>query len=496
MSIQHNKRLLQLVFYMFAFCFYTSYIEAITLYSRQDPVPLFSTLDPHTFIYRRYRQELLQHELDEQRACDFFHLGISPFGQNANEGKNNCLERVELGDLNGRWFMIGLLYGPVPAGRTLPPSLVAARAALFPGVVGVINDCNGFDPKQLMGFFSVPLTYRKRGIRFQLEAQLTPTIGVRVETGLADIYQSVCPSYICPCPPEVTADPPTVSTQDPDVHCAAVCATYINETDKPTNLPNPRPNLPQVNVDNVNKYLMCPFKCIIAPEICLNIDNYHKLSVEDIRAGVYWRHAYLINDTRLGWPEFLFVPFAMAEASFAISKKIPGNEVYGVSAGNNGHNALGLSAGMDGEFANSIEIGFNAGYTHFFKKGVRCMPVPTSCFQQGIYPFTTDVSVAPGANWDFGAKMSAYHFLERLSFFFQYVLVIHENDSIKLKQCDSTFQPHLLEQKSSFKTQVANVGFNYDVSPNISLGFLWQAPLQQQRSYRSTTIMFGFNATF
>lgn len=496
MSTPRDIRLLKTIICALALCANTSLLQAMTMYSRQDPYPLYSTLDPQTFVYRRYREQLLQNDY-AQLSCDWAHIGITAFGQNANEGKNLCGQRVELGDLNGRWFMPGLLYGPVPAGQTLPAILGTAKTALFAVPADtVINDCQGFDKKQLMGFFSVPLNYRKRGVRFQIEAQLCCDVGIVLEAGLADIWQSVCPSYICPCPPEAIPEPPVIGQQDPDVHCAAVCQTYINETDKVAPADSPLPGLPNMTKANVNKYLMCPFLCNIVPEICINVDDYHKLSAEDVRVGLYWRHAYVISDTRSKWPEFLFLPFAMIKASFPASKKICPNQVFAVSAGNDGHYAVGASCGMSGEFATSIEIGWEFGYTHFFAKDVCKMPMPTSCFQQGIYPFCTDANVQPGANWNFGAKMSTYHFLERLSFFFQYMLVIHEKDCIKPLVCDPAFLPKKLEDTTIFKTQVANIGFNYDISPNIGLGFLWQAPLQQQISFRATTLMFGFNATF
>src|SRR4029079_18880017 len=116
MSIHQDIRLLKIVIGSFALCSTTGFVTGITVYSRQDPFPLYSTLDPHEFVYRRYREELLQHPY-ELVTCDRWHIGISAFGQNANEGKNLCGQRVELGDLNGRWFVPGLLYGPVPAGQ-------------------------------------------------------------------------------------------------------------------------------------------------------------------------------------------------------------------------------------------------------------------------------------------------------------------------------------------------------------------------------------------
>ena len=130
MPIQRDRRLLKKVLCAFSLCAYSNLVQAMTMYSRQDPYPVYSTLDPQTFIDRRYREQLLQNDY-AQLSCDRAHIAITPFGQNANEGKNLCGQRVELGDLNGRWFMPGLLYGPVPEGRTLPTILGTAKTALF-----------------------------------------------------------------------------------------------------------------------------------------------------------------------------------------------------------------------------------------------------------------------------------------------------------------------------------------------------------------------------
>jgi hypothetical protein len=72
----------------------------------------------------------------------------------------------------------------------------------------------------------------------------------------------------------------------------------------------------------------------------------------------------------------------------------------------------------------------------------------------------------------------------------------HKDDNICLKTADAAFKPRVLEEVTGFKTKVANIGFNYDLSRNVSLGFLWQAPLSQQNSYRSTTAMFSVSGTF
>jgi hypothetical protein len=44
-------------------------------------------------------------------------------------------------------------------------------------------------------------------------------------------------------------------------------------------------------------------------------------------------------------------------------------------------------------------------------------------------------------------------------------------------------------EMSKWQSHVINVGFTYDISPNVALGFLWQAPVYQKSAYRATTLM-------
>ncbi len=146
----------------------------------------------------------------------------------------------------------------------------------------------------------------------------------------------------------------------------------------------------------------------------------------------------------------------------------------------------------------SALCGAEVGMTYFFERDFEKFRLPTSCFQQGIFPFATSVSVHPGYNWHFGAKLSAYHFLDRLSMWFQYIQMEHKPDDITLRKCEDAdfFMPEVLEKVTGFKVKLINAALNYDISPNIGLGLLWQAPLTQRNAYRSSTVMFSFNATF
>jgi hypothetical protein len=76
------------------------------------------------------------------------------------------------------------------------------------------------------------------------------------------------------------------------------------------------------------------------------------------------------------------------------------------------------------------------------------------------------------------------------------VIIEHLDDDIKLLCCDPAFVPKSLEDISTWKTQFLNMALNYDYSPNIGIGFLWQQPVAWRNAPKCTTVMFTFYANF
>jgi hypothetical protein len=435
--------------------------------TKNDPYPVFTALDPHEFLLTK--QKLLFKEPDYAKLKhDRVSLSISPFAQNADRGRNFRGEKVfsgvlvELPDLIGRWNILGLLYGPIPEGQTLPPTLLTALNTLFPGVApGTLADASKIDPNQKFGFFTLPTTYRKRGLRFELAANIIGGFGLNIQTGVVSLRQTVTAFH--------------------DLTCEAVndCGFIVTDDEK----------------HQVDQLLMEPFK-VIADELGINICNFCETSVEEIRLNLFWRDAYELNHAQPAWPRLLISPFFMVSGSVSPGKKINPIDVFAVPFGNNGHASAGFSAGLNFDFLDTIEVGGEVGFTHFFARDIDNFRVPTSEFQSGIFPFATDVRIKPSHNWHFGGKISAYHFLDRLSLSFQYLIIDHCEDKIELKKCDPAFKPEILECLTSWKVKLIDIGITYDISPNTGLGFLWQAPLSQKNAYRSTTVLFSFYATF
>jgi len=466
---------------------------------RNDPFPSYTSIDPQYFLQQR-EKDLILGLADEKGTPERVMISISPFGQNADQAKTlgatycqytaatfpqgqcaalceysaiqfpACWNGVNIGDIDGRWNLLGLLAGPLPVGfnPATAPLLVAAAAALFPGIpLGDISALNiqvptndtGIPVMRTAGYVSVPLKYRKRGVRWDIEAQICGDFGLQFQGGFVEITQVLNPSFI------------NLTTAD-----IVTCTETIPLKTYECNLFDP---LVQ-----------------IAAELGLNICNFTNWGFEDLYLALYWRHAHVINFNRdLSWARFLLIPFARIAGGLATGKPKHYNYQFSLPFGNNGSNSINVCAGMNFDFAETVEIGGELGYSHFFKKDFADFRVPTNPLQSGIYPFATNVSVRPGPTAYFAAKLAAYHFLDRLSFFFQWAFVHHRFDHIELLSTDTAFDVTKCPN-TAWRVQLGNFAFNYDLTPNVSLGFLWQQMFHVRNAYNSTTILFTVNLIF
>jgi len=489
----------------------------LTTLAKNDPIPMFTTLNLDDALL--LTKEQLYYRFDGSGGRDYewadkkrnhINISISPFAQNADRGKtikgsqcpavvNDCptLGDTPLGDLTGRTNMIALLYNngcvdedtDLPAGecldngcpspnpalpgkQCLPPVLERALNALFPeepeesGIRPGLNDEANIDPDQEFGFFSFPMKYRKRGLRFEASGLFPHGVGLRIQTGFSTIRQ---------------------------VH-----EKTINLTDDSTDSFKPKTS-DTVTKTNVDEFLMDQIVAI-TDELQIDFCNdFIETSMEDIRFNLFWRSAFPVNeDAESSWARFLAIPYLQLSGSFSPVRIDNGRNFFAAPFGNNGHSSAGLTGGVNLDFLETIEIGGEVGWTHFFKRDFCNMPIPNNEFQNNLYPFSTDVSIQPGDNWYFCARLAAYHFLDRLSMHFEWYVLDHQPDHYQLliPDPDQAFVPSVLECQSSFKVKLGNIGFNYDFSPNFNLGFLWQIPFSQRNAYRSSTIMAGLNVTF
>lgn len=543
---------------------HTRSLCTLTTLAKNDPFPVFTSLDPQDFLYKHTRpcpdreDPFCIHATRER-----YSISVSPFGQSACSGanfhgkrflpSNTCNEispcgstlpnaitgtRIELGDLTGRINMIALLYGEPPANQELPYALKNASRCLFhtryteaqlpidiipscipqnvdwstvpeiPNDNPLIpedpsprnellcaprNDPNLIDATQRYASLTFPLKYQKKGVRFDISADILHGFGINIQTGIANIYQQVERIRLDTRGNNNDITQPNLVIEN-DLTCQSqdLC-DFIR--------PGNREGDPTINnncerfTDNVKQVLTGNFDQI-ARELCVNIEDFNETSVEEVRLNLFWRHTLPINRDLLNAPKVTCMPYAMLSGSVSPGKKKNPNKLFGLPFGNDGYNSLGFSTGLNLDFINSIELSGEIGVTHFFGRTVHNLRIPNSIYQKTLFPFVADAHVKPGNNWHFAGKIASYHFLGNLSTYFQYVMIDHSYDSICLKCPEPAFVPNILAKTTAWKSKLANVGFTYDISPCVALGFLWQAPLSQKNTYRSSTILFTFNASF
>lgn len=481
-------------------------IALSTSLAPNDPLPVYNAADPHAFMFTQRKEKICGCKC--YCGYDRFSLSLSPYYQKATQARTFDKERVPLGDMRGRWNMLGLLYGPRP-NQTMPPcnpsdqslprfcnneQLCCAQKAIFPEItrqmpMSFTSACQTdslmsctqlipdqdvlFDPLERIGFFSVPSKYRKVGMRFEFSFRLFENIGLTVQTGVADLKQTLTEFVDLTQPSGVMCDFATT--------CSACGFT-------------------QAKIETIEKELMCtPKACEIFNEIGLDICDFHETGIEDTYIGLWWRHPFCINRCADDWPEFAFTPFLMMEGSVPTAKKVDRRKAFALPLGNDGHATAGFRAGFDIDFKETIAIGLEAGFTHFFERDVSNVRVPTHQKQSGVFPWTVETAkIQPGNNGHFGAGFHAYRFLDRLSFSLLYLYLSHQRDELTIPDTAPPpfdtpdrrkFSENLFNKMTDFVSQMINANFTYDISPNMTLGLLVQAPVSQRNAFRSTTIM-------
>lgn len=465
----------------------------MTNLTSNDPYPIYTTADPHNFLNIREKQALKGYEV--YGAPERAQISISGYRQSASTGSTVNREDVELGDLTGRWNVLGLFF-PEPDGSTAVEQLLlsvlnitqAEKDKCFnsnPGADEVnLADPSNSDVNKEFGFFTVPIKYRKAGLRFDIDIDLVCGFAFKIQGGVADLRQTAtfvdltCSATGLACP---THDP--AGTGDACVNETCCIDIFTCECKK-------------LVIDKIMKQ----FDSIITPTLGLNASNYHTVGAEDTRLTLYWRRMYEINRLRPSWARFIITPFLEAEVAIPTGKKGCPHALFALPLGNDGHWGYGFNGGFTIDWVDTVEIGFEASMTKFHSRRVCDVPVPTHELQSGVFPRLATLIRSPGTNWAFMATLSAYHFLDRLSFWFQYAFVNHDQDCFTILSTNAGSASNIILKKmianSKWESQVANVGFNYDISPNIALGVLWQAPLRRRNAYRSTTIMGSIVVSF
>lgn len=446
-----------------------------TTLNQADPYPVFTTDYPFNFLNTEEKQILKGKDpLGIKERLD---LSVSMFAQKASSATNDRKERCSLLDYTGRLNMIGMTYGTVPSGQSQPSLLASAGAVPFVGIVNppsgaTISDSEFSDSNQLFGFFSVDAKYLKMGLRFQASFRPFEDIVVEFQGGFAELKQTYTYVYF------------TDLTGTADVN-----SVFPGQGMSSGNFTS--------NQQLVDQYLMDRREEIF-DQINLDSFDWHKSGPEDFTVSVIARHNFIANKNAdpEEWAQFIFTPFIQAGFTAGIAKGNDPDYLLSIPlGGNNKHNAFRLRGGFSMDFFNTIEVVWDACYSHF-SSVTSTRRVPTSELQYMVYPYKTDVKVSPGPSWDVSVGLNAYQFLDRLSFYGIYHYAGHSKDTITLVTPDAAFLPDRLEEDTEWKVQIFDLGLNYNISPHLTFGLMFQVPIARRSAYKSYTTLLSMIATF
>ncbi|MGB8468182.1 MAG: hypothetical protein WCE21_04185 [Candidatus Babeliales bacterium] len=457
-------------------------IQPFSTLTRNDPYPLFSTTYPYSYLLDNTKNYLKG--FDECYDRQHFYLAFTGIYQKASVGSNyDRIKNLPIGDLEGRWAMLSMIYGTATPGpgvtpEEIGPQLQFAKEILFPDIdpLDTIPDEEiQIDTNQEIGFFSAPIKYRKHAVRFEMAAQPHEDFGILIQGGWADIKQTLTN------PVNLATD----TTPNPDEFTLSV--TVINSVLMSTSSRNAV--FKQQGLD--------PFSNT------QNMNDYREGSFEDLRFSVWLRHIFQANcDRECEWPPFLFIPFIFLEGSICPSRVFDEQRpLLAVPFGNDRHTSIGFTAGFNIDLRETLEIGFHGGIMHFNSRTVHDYRLPTHPTQTGLYPFATDVKLHPGNNHHFAVSVHGYRFIGKLSGWVEFEYVNHARDNIRIINEEVANNPDIFivgqqESLTKFSSQFLTTVMNYEISPNFMLGFGVQWPLQQRNAYRSTTVLGTIRATF
>ncbi len=474
-------------------CLYHVPLSGMASFNAYDPLPLFTAYDPHEFLQTSQIERRLGYE--PEIRSERINLTVSPFGQWANFAETEQKEHVQLGDIHGTWNMLGMLYNsrdcvvPCAPDNTRAQNLYTelfnipyCQAPFTFGQELALSDTfvqSTIGPN--FGHISVPLRYRKTGVRGEFAIRVLGDLCIKLQVGFADIQQLLTPAkyvdlahtdtvniYGCPitlCAPDNTA------------------CFYQNVSNLMAHVTD------EISVPRVTRLFG------------LDVHNFKKAGIEDLKLWAYVRHAFVFNEGSSGdpndWPRFLLTPFAQVIGCIGVAEFKDINRALAVAFNNDGHDAIGFNTGVCLDFLDTIQATVEGGGS-FFSQECRQLRVPTAHLQQGIFPCVAQVNYKPGNTWHLIGTLLARRFLGKLSAFVQFALLNHEEDDFKIRQgpCPPRFYPEILHNQSKWSMSLFNAAFYYDISPNITLGALWQVPLKRRNTPKCKTLIGSIIANF
>jgi hypothetical protein len=465
-------------------------------------------------------------------------FSLSPFYTNANTARDSSGGKVSGGDRLGKWNMFALGYGQNAAPVTKPlvdggnnyPTLAASyntmiavtkQANSTTQAVGIGGSPAGvpapailsknryeiggsglvetsFDPDDdTFAFLSVPAHYERMGVRGELSFDFGFGLGVTFKGGAAEVRNHATGFAI---EDQFQLD---AKTNAPAAGRAPNFKSGLVVTGDSAPAASDIPSLLTDASALYNAFFEQNIRSAIAKDLGLSLAHYRETVMEDVHMQLHWHLPFDIYDKR-GDISTIVIPMFAVGAWLPISSGRDQNKVFSVPATNDGFVGVTADFSLGFDFpvlpnknGESLQINLGGGLTYFNEKTVKNYRFASSKYQVGMIPWTIDsIKKKPGITWYLNASMRAEEFTDGLSLYADYMYTAHEQDTFSIaKAAEEPYKTFATggqaaeEERSSWKTQQAQVGISYAVNSDLRFGFAVQAPIQGVRVMRTVTVM-------
>jgi hypothetical protein len=393
----------------------------------------------------------------DQEKLKRFGFSFVPFYQHSKGAKNKDGSKVFEGDRLGRWFMPGLVQGSAAApggslsGGSTPNLLIAQGALGSRNSVSYISD-TFTDTRSNFGYFSVPIEYRKFGLRHNIFLRFGHGFEARLRAGV--VYYEQTPSLL---------DQTTNAAGD-------FSALDIQST--------------------VTTMMTGPARALLFNEIGLNVDRDHHTAFEDTHIEVSWHRSFGLTDED-NEHTVSVMPCIAVGGWLPTGRKQDQDRAMSLGTGN-GFYGVTVDGALNFAFPGTIHLGLGGAVAYFESKRETNKRMPSSDMQSTLYPWKVTVRRRLGTTWNVHLGMYAPRFLDKLSAYVNYIYTCHERDSIRMADTDARnalFKPAKFERESSFHSQSLHGGLKYEIATELSIGLAVNFHLTGRKMYRTTTIL-------
>lgn len=379
-----------------------------------------------------------------------------------------------------------LIYGaePVPTFAKITelkalygPQVLYDLAASFTGTsdaTKILKDYtneNEFDQSnQSLGCFSIPIKYEKMGLRGLVSVEFPFGLGINLKGGFVDIKQRPIFHNLS----HGTEINGGVAAND-----YSLTYTYMMQNE------------------------IYP---VIFHELGLNVDEYHRVCMEDTHLQVYWGFPFDSRDENDNISVSI-IPYVSMGLWLPTGQKMDPNRAFSMPASNDGNTwGLTLEGNLNFDLPGTIQLGAGGGVSFYGSKNMN-MRVPATeypganvlsnvisgGYQNPMFcPWMANVRKRPGTLWYVNLSFAAPDFIKHFSFYFDYIYTQHQRDSITVNSSSlydkNYFKTNNLREVSKWKDNKVHMGLSYRVSNALDIGLTVQAHISGVRVYRTTTI--------